>query len=308
MQKLVINSRGDEKVVYPSVAPMRTSFDRKPPLDAHEWFGEARRRQETRERVVPEYQYAKYEMESETPVIIGVTGDWHLGGSVNLDMLYRDIDLMATHPLVRGVFYMGDLTDSGFFNPLQDDNYLSFEEQRDWMMGILRHVGWDRALAFWKGNHDHKWETKMGGSKYQEIAERSGRPVFYGPAFVEMEINRIPYRLMGSHQLRGNSIYNNAHPAVRGHREVQGIDITMAGHTHKRGQLEQATREFNGSRKTLSLMSGTYQNGSSYGRDNGFGNQSEPEQGMWWLVLGHDKKRFKAMGSDDMIEFAEKYL
>lgn len=133
-------------------------------------------------------------------------------------------------------------------------------------------------------------------------------PVFYGNAFVDMYVNDINYRLMGSHRLRGNSIYNNAHPAIRGHREVQGLDLTFAGHIHKKGHIEQPVREFNDSRLISGLISGTYQLSSGYTKDTGFGNQRGSELGMYWVMFGHDGKYIQIMDTQQFIKRADKYI
>lgn len=308
MAKLIIDGSGTEREVFPEQSQPRISFNKPTGRETQQWFEEAQRRAELRKEVEDSYDFARIEMESDRPVIVGITGDWHLGADVNIEMLKRDVDIMANHPLVTGAFFMGDLTDSANFNPAQDEDMFNFEEQRKWMMSILEHIGRDRILGLWKGNHDHKWESKGGTSKYAELSERWGVPVFYGNAFVEFVVNGIPYRLMGSHRLRGDSIYTNAHPAMRGHREVQGLDLVMAGHTHKKGKVEQAVREFRGSRKIKAIVSGTYEYGTGYTKDSGFGNQNDPEQGMYWLFLNHDKKLIRVMDTEEMLETASAYM
>ena len=134
-------------------------------LKAEQWFEEEERRQQTRAESEDVYDYAKIEFTSDRPVCIGFTGDWHLGGTIDIDMLKRDVDLMANHPLVSGVILTGDLTDSANFNPAEDEDYLSLEEQRAWMVSVMDMIGKERILAMWKGNHDHKWERKNGISK-----------------------------------------------------------------------------------------------------------------------------------------------
>jgi hypothetical protein len=175
-------------------------------------------------------------------------------------------------------------------------------------MSILDTVGNDRILALWKGNHDHKWERKYGTSKYSFFADRYEAPVFYGNSYVDMFVNGVNYRGMGSHRLRGNSIYTNAHPGVRGHKEVQGLDFTISGHTHRKGVVEQPMREFNGSRKTHSILSGTYQLGSEYTKDSGYGIQKGAELGMYWIILNHDKKMIRVEDTDTMLETMAGYL
>lgn len=297
------------EVKLPSKAPKaRITFDRPEGKCAEEWFDEAQRRLEARETTDDLYDYAKIEFKSDKPICIGITGDWHLGGNIDIDMLKRDVELMAEHPLVAGVLFTGDLTDSAFFNPAQDEDVMSYEEQRQWMISTLDYIDRDRVLALWKGNHDHKWDRKSGTSKYAGLSQRYNAPVFYGNAYIDLWVNDVNYKLMGSHRLRGNSIYTNAHPAVRGHKENQGLDLTFAGHIHKKGHFEQPMREFNKSRTVYGLINGTYQLGSEYTKDSGYGVQRGAELGMYWVMFGHDRKMLRVMDTEQMIETMAMYL
>ncbi len=287
----------------------KITFTRPEGQQAEQWFKEAEHRQRIRaESAEDVYDYAKIEFKSDRPICIGITGDWHLGATIDTEMLKRDVDLMAKHPRVAGVFLMGDLTDSANFNPAEDESYLSYQEQTEWMLSIMDYIGEDRILAIWKGNHDHKWERKNGTSKYAGLSKRYGAPVFYGNAFIDLSVNDVKYKLMGSHRLRGSSIYNNAHPAIRGHREVQGLDLTFAGHTHKRGHIEQPVREFENSRIVYGLINGTYQLGSEYTKDSGYGVQRDAELGMYWVLFGHNTRMLRIMDTDQMIETMARYM
>jgi UDP-2,3-diacylglucosamine pyrophosphatase LpxH len=273
-----------------------------------EWFEEIERRSTFRSEIDDSYDYGKIEINTDRPAVIGLSGDWHLGATIDKQMLSRDIEIMSEHPLVSGVFLLGDLLESANFNPAEDESILNMEEQRKAMLSILDYIGQDRIFAFWKGNHDHKWERKYGTSKYAGLSEKYNAPVFYGNSYIDMFINDVNYKLMGSHRLRGNSIYNNAHPPIRGHKEVQGLDITFCGHTHKRGAIQQPMREFRGSRMTYGVVSGTYQLGSEYTKDSGFGTQRDAELGMYWLILNHDKKLIRVADTETMLEEVGRYL
>ena len=294
--------------VYPSVSTPKITFEKPGGRSVEEWFDDSRKRQSLRAESNETYDFAKIELESDRPICIGITGDWHLGAEIDNELLETDINLIAEHPLVTGAFFMGDLTDSANFNPAQDEDYYSYEEQRAMMTSILDYIGKDRVLAMWRGNHDHKWESKNGTSKYTGLSKKYDCPVFYGSSYIGLHLNDLHYNLMGSHRLRGNSIYTNAHPSVRGHKEVQNLDLTFAGHIHKRGVVQQPIKQFNGSRMTHGVITGTYERGSGYGRDSGFGNQRNEELGMYWAIFGHDKKYIQIMGTQEMVEFMGRYL
>lgn len=278
-------------------------------LVCSDWFEEANRRQDVKAEVTDVYNYAKIEIERDRPAFIGITSDWQIGQRVNYKLLQRDVDIMAHHPLVVGNLFVGDLTDSANFNPAQDEEVLSFEEQRSMMLSILDEIGKDRIMALWKGNHDHKWESKHGTSKYTGLSDKYECPVFYGNSFIELVINgNEPYRMVGSHQLRGSSIYNNAHPIVRAHREIQNLDIAFCGHTHRKGLIKQPTRSFAGANMIGGVVCGTYQISSEYSKDSGWGDMYDPEQGMWFMKLDHETKSVQYLTTEEMLKEASLYM
>jgi len=298
----------EHKFSEPKEIEKKITFAGTEGLEAEDWMKEAERRQQMRDEIEPSYDYAKLEFETDRPLAIGITGDWHLGSSCNNEMLKRDIEIIAQHPLVAGGFFMGDLTESANFNPAQDEMYFNFEEQRQMMISMFDYIGKDRILGMWRGNHDCKWEKKFGTSKYAGLDKKYEAPVFYGNAYLDVFVNGINYRGMGSHRLRGSSIYNNAHASVRGHREVQGLDFVISGHNHKKGKMEQSVREFNGARNIYAVSTGTYAKGGGYAKDSGFGTQKSPEQGMYWIILSQDKKLIRVEDTDQMIETLHQYL
>lgn len=309
-RKEIYLPNGDIHIVEPEspINEKRISFSRPCGLVAEEWLDEAERRQQMREKIEDEYGYAKIELDTDRPLAIGITGDWHLGSNCNLNMLRRDLKIMSEHPLVAGGFFMGDLTESANFNPAQDEMYFNLEEQRAMMESMFDLVGKDRILGMFKGNHDHRWERKHGTSKYTGLAEKYEAPVFYGNSYIDLYINDISYKGMGSHRLRGSSIYNNAHASARGHREIEGLDFVISGHNHKKGVMEQSVREFDGARKIYAVSTGTYAKGGSYAKDSGFGTQKPEEQGMYWLILNHDKKLIRVNDTEAMLETMSNYL
>lgn len=298
-----------DQIKLDNLSSPKITFDKPEQLNSSQWFEEAKRRQETKNETEDNYNYAKIEVEADRPFYWGLTGDWHLGQQINLDMLQRDVEIIAQHPLVKGTCFLGDLTDSANFNPAQDEDMLSYEEQTRMLLSILDMIPEDRITAFWKANHDHKWESKGGTSKYARIAEKYGKPVFYGNAFLEMVVNgEFNIRMMGSHELRGSSIYNNAHPIVRAHKEVQGLDIAFCGHTHRRGKIEQPIRVFNDSKIAMGCVVGTYEYGTGYTKDSGWGKMYDPEQGMWWLKIAHDCKDVQILSTEQMLKDSKNYL
>jgi hypothetical protein len=59
---------------------------------------------------------------------------------------------------------------------------------------------------------------------------------------------------------------------------------------------------------TYGVVSGTYQLGSEYTKDSGYGSQTDAELGMYWLILNHDKKMIRIADTDTMLEEVGRYL
>jgi hypothetical protein len=94
MEKLGLYTSGREDS-YREVEPVGTkakiSFDMPRGRQAEDWFEVVAKRQSERDETEDNYNYAKIEFESDKPVVIGFTGDWHLGSRIDHDMLMRDV-------------------------------------------------------------------------------------------------------------------------------------------------------------------------------------------------------------------------
>ena len=71
-----------------------------------EWFEEIERRNQFRNEIEDIADYGKIEIKTNRPAVIGLPSDWHLGAKIDKPMLQRDIEIMATHPLVSGCFFL----------------------------------------------------------------------------------------------------------------------------------------------------------------------------------------------------------
>jgi hypothetical protein len=273
------------------------------------WQQEFKRRQELRDEVDPVKDYASIEIPSDRPIALALLGDLHLGGSqVDGGRLQEDIETISEHPLIYS-FLMGDLTDSFFWHNAEDGLVFNSDEQWAYVASVLRKIGAKKILGAWRGNHDFHWAKNTGMTGYDKMNEEWECPIFDGVAYVDLKVGDIQYHLAGAHELPGSSIYNNAHPAVRGHKEYQGFDVIMGAHTHRKGVLMQAIKDRNGGRKTISAITGTYKRVDSYGRRKGMGAIPESQRGCLYLIFNHDKKMIRtADNAQEVIETMSAYL
>lgn len=279
------------------------------------WQQEMERRQELDQELDPVQEYIEIDIPTDRPIAVGLLGDLHLGSpKVDFKKLGRDIQVIKEHPLCR-VFTLGDLTDSFFWNPAQDEDNFNSAEQYSYMRSILEEIK-GKMLGSWMGNHDFDWERRGGfTTKYHEFSERFGCPVFHGIGFIRLGLiapdgSKVTYNLAGAHEAPGSSIYTNAHPGVRMHREYQNIDVAMVAHTHRKGMAEQPIKEFGGgARDGLAMVTGTYKKIDGYGRRKGYGAIPEEQRGMSWVILNHDRKMIRPMSdTDKMLETMAGYL
>jgi len=117
------------------------------------WHNELTRRQEAREQAFPRENHVKIEIPTEKPVRLCFIGDVHAGGGkVDYDRFAKDIAYIRDRPNTY-LITLGDLTDSFFFNPAQDEHLASREEQYEYMKAALGEVK-EKLLVGFAGNHE----------------------------------------------------------------------------------------------------------------------------------------------------------
>jgi hypothetical protein len=273
------------------------------------WQTEMQRRQELRNEVDPVRNFASIEIPCDRPVAIAFLGDLHLGGAnVDYELLGEDIMAISEHPLVY-TFLMGDLTDSFFWNDAKDGEVFNSNEQWSYIRSVLDKIGSEKILGAWRGNHDFHWAKKTGMTGYDRMNKEWDCPIFDGTTHIDLRVGDIDYTIVGAHELPGSSIYNNAHPGARGHKENQGYDVAIGAHTHRKGVLSQAMRDSKGGRKTIAAVTGTYKEIDGYGRRKGMGAIPKAQRGCLYMVFNHDKKMIRvADNTQEMIETMKYYL
>jgi hypothetical protein len=72
---------------------------------------------------------------------------------------------------------------------------------------------------------------------------------------------------------------------------VQGADIYISAHTHRKQVSQEAVRHFGGAKKVTHISTGSYKTGDEYGDRNGFAKQKPEEMYGASLRLHEDKKQ-----------------
>lgn len=264
--------------------------------DSSYWFKTFKERQ----RIIEEVDQRENHIEVTIPAEIAglaLIGDTHAGSrDVNYELLERDVELIANTPGLYAVA-VGDLINGYFWGGMsQMDDLEQMPRQVRFMRSILKKLSTDNSLiAGWIGDHDG-WTRKTGMNPYERMPEELGAHYMEGVGFITMNVGEQTYRLTGAHRLRGSSIYNDAHAAVRNSKEVDNSDIIFSAHYHgKKAHLEQVKKEHGGGGRTIhAIQLGTYDRSSIYSRKQGYADLPDESLGACVLTLhGKDEKRIE---------------
>lgn len=174
------------------------------------------------------------------------------------------------------IIWGGDLIEGIFWGGASHEQIGSLDEQRGFLKEMFRMTE-GRTLGAVSGEHDSKWAQKTGADPYYDFTEQTGAPYKRGILEIGIRAGDMDYSGIVTHKLRGNSIYNNAHPAIRASREIQGHDFYFAGHTHRKGLSLQPVRERGGSRMVAYGIGGPYKEEDEYTQRSGWLSQKSKQ-------------------------------
>lgn len=260
----------------------------------YEWTDEFIRRRDLKTEVEGIPDEIELSFNTNKPIIWGLIGDIHSGGyEVDYELLAHDVSFISSRDnayLLGG----GDWTDGFFFNPAQDEMIGSFNQQRMFINSMVEELGQDKILALLVGDHDN-WASKMGTTIYDEFRDKTNIPIIHGTTRLRVNLPEVQYRVVGSHQLQGNSIYNDTHPENRLSKYgIQQGDVYIGWHNHKKAISEQVSDGFDGDRRQLFIASGAYKYSDEYARKKGWQKQRSLKHGAVWLVLDPLEKEAQA--------------
>jgi len=257
----------------------------------------ARRKKEYKELLqIPELVHI--EIATERPILIGLFGDVHaLHPEVNLDRFGKDIDLVKS---VNGYFMtFGDLTDSIFWQ--QSPQLASEEESILYMRSALKYMAeGNHLLCSWLGDHDGWVYDKHGGHLlYHDFWEKFNAHLLDGVSYVDLGLfNKYGarnYAIIGSHQHKGFSVYNDAHAAWRQQLDEANTSrsiVSITAHKHTKAHLTQVRKVFGGDERIIHAISlGTYKESDRYSRKHGWPRKGEETASAFGLVYYPDKDR-----------------
>lgn len=260
------------------------------PRSFEDWQAVMLRRQSERKELEPFVNYAEVKIDTDRPICVAVFGDVHGGGSdVRYDLVGKDVGIVKAHPLMYSMA-LGDIADAFVWMSAAQDDIISLEEQYHYTRAILSALK-ERLICGSCGNHE-AWTIGAGPiSYYHQFTEQFGVPLFDGPSCLKLKVGDVVYTISLAHAFAGSSIYNNAHPEMRAGREMQGADIYIGAHTHRKGIGQQPTKLADMSSIVQTFVStGTYKASDGYSRKKGFPKLDDRQMGAVFLQLDpHDK-------------------
>jgi len=298
--------KSDKQLKYENLEDpvlIRHKTEGKPPTFT-EWTEEFARRRDLREEFEGLPDEISLEIETKDPIIIACLGDLHSGGKeLDYELLQHDVEFIASHPNAYAILG-GDLIDGFFFNPAQDQQIASWNEQRMFVRSILEELR-GKILFFVEGDHD-MWAGKMGGTIYDQIREEFNAEVVRGSTRVGLHLPDVDYKMVVAHQLPGHSMYNDNHPEMReANFGTQGADIYLGFHTHRKSFHKQMVDTFEECKEQLFVSSGPYKYSDDYAKKKGFSLQRKARRGAVFMVMHPFKKRLDAYNTaeDAATEF-----
>lgn len=264
------------------------------PRAFNEWVDVARRQQQDRQELLGIPEFVTTEIETASPILIGLIGDVHSGGiDIDYDAFGRDVELIKE---VGGYsITVGDLTDSYFFMPEAGEQMFSGDEQVLFMESALTLLSEDdKLIAGWSGDHDMWPKDKMGAhTLYHKFKQQYNAHYLEGVSYLDVVLNnggeQISYPIIGSHRHKGFSIYSDVHASWRQYNDEAKSDqniISITAHNHTKGHSAQTRKAFGGKEVVIhSIALGTYKVSDRYSRKMGWPRKGEESAGAFGLIL-----------------------
>lgn len=269
--------------------PLPIFEDQRNPVDIDKYLFIAQERSEQAKELSPIHETSSIILPDTS--VVHIMSDIHLGNpNVKIDRFRSELMSIRETPN-HYVMFTGDLVDGIFWGGASGgEQSLNISEQHGLLRSLFSALK-GKVIAGISGEHDSKWATKTGSDPYDIMEEVTGAPYLRGIAEIEIHINEQDYKLVAQHKARGHSMYNKNHPTYRESRfDVQGADVYISAHTHKKQVSQEAIREFGKARKITHVSTGTYKTGDEYGDRSGFAHQKSEEMFGASIRLHGDRK------------------
>jgi hypothetical protein len=184
-------------------------------------------------------KYSEIRIETNGPVAIMYTGDWHLGSRMAYEAWSEDIRFVLETPEI----FMVDLGDSiqnmRTFKDLSGvlGQVLSPKQQAWMIRGIIDDLtSHGKLLAKVTGNHDEEFDERIYGQSVQAyLLEKMQAPRFKNRGLVKLKIGSQEYTNVLFHKSRFRSFMRATHGSYREYGQFFPADVVAGAHDHEPG-------------------------------------------------------------------------
>lgn len=291
-RKLIINSKGEEKIVN----PFKIEKEAPPPSRSFtENLATLQRIQEERKNfeLWRDHIEIRIDTRGEKYFFVMPLSDVHLSAmGTDHNLVEKYLGAIKDYPIYTVL--VGDLIDN--FTPFTHPTGISEDlVNQDAQMVILRSMFEyldDKILSVIVGNHDD-WTKKTSGMEiYRWVAQDLGIPLLYSGGTIDFKINDLTYRGIFAHAIsKFNSSFNPTHAGKRVLELYDDADFIVSGDKHRFG-MEKLTHR---GKKPYIVQLGTFK------IDDEFGKRSHlriprPQEGFPILVFSaYGKKNIEAI-------------
>lgn len=269
-------------VTFPDLpAPPPDGWD----LDYLDWVIRA---QEIERSTEWRQQEATVCIDSDRPIGVVFTGDWHIGHrGVDYARMRDDFGLIRDTDGLYAVG-MGDYTDNLIAAPkvpqAPDETMIRLTMQQRLFAATVRRYFSEKALAWVLGNHDHWTDRTTGLHPVMELARETGRPYLHHGGIIHLKMPGVVYKIAVRHSFPGQSRINTLNNQRRLWEAVAGADVVVLGHMH----FADLGHQQRGGQDTIWLRSGTYKVDDDYGQQR-VGLPADPRMPM--VVFWPDRRQ-----------------
>lgn len=256
--------------------------------DHFDWLDTVAKR---RESITRTKEHAEIKIQSDMPIGIVLTSDWHIGAEgMDRDTFRRHMKGILDEPnafmavlsnTIDGYIWPGGMLGESVHIP----------EQIEVMKAFVSRFKEKMLCAV--GSRCHDWTKERGGVSPQEVAFLesidNGMPFMPNGGLMDIDLNGIKYRFGLMHKSRYNSSLNVTNPNKRMlDLRWPSADVVAIAHHHT-AAIEHTTRwEGEDKRDVLLVRTGTYKVGDSYSESEGYG---QGQIGSSIVLLDHREKR-----------------
>jgi hypothetical protein len=244
-------------------------------VDWREFVDLAKTNQEFRERTDPWQKFATIHIDTELPIALMHTSDWHLGARyTDHEQWAEDIEFVLATPRLYMVDLGDDRENMRNFKALSSilEQVLTPRQQALMMRSVVEELTHNqKLLAKVAGNHDAEFDERIFGEALQSyLHKKMTAPKFSNRGLLKLYVGEILYTVLLFHKSRFKSFLRRTHGAMREHQLSVPADIVAGGHDHEPGMehlyhytlAQEAGLGFGGS--TFFIKTGTY-SASKYG-------------------------------------------